>query len=359
MKKIAIVYSEPLEGSGLDSADTLDEVRLVEGALKELGYEYRTMPFSGQDGYMGLLYRLREFSPLVIFNLVEEIDGQERLHPAMAALYEIAGYPYTGASFDALVATTDKTITKAVLEANGLPTPKWQAYRGAQAASQGVNKVPIVAGEAVVTGGPWIVKPACEDASIGIDDESVFSDEKKLAEELPGVYERFGRQPILVERFVEGREFNVSLLGHADGSVEVFPPAEMLFVDWPAGKPRIVNYKAKWEEGSFEYENTVRTFKPENTPVESIRRIAIECWRVFGLRGYARVDMRLDQNNEPFVIEINANPCIAPWSGYVSAAKEAGYTEKELVRKIIDAALLDRDFFSKNPVFRKKTIPGR
>ncbi|MDP4282161.1 MAG: D-alanine--D-alanine ligase, partial [Bacteroidota bacterium] len=137
------------------------------------------------------------------------------------------------------------------------------------------------------------------------------------------------------------REFNLSILGGKQGP-QVMPPAEILFKDYPEGKPRIVGYNAKWTENSFEYNHTPRTFrfKKEDAPLlEELKKIALQCWQSFGLKGYVRVDFRVDRNKKPHVLEINGNPCIAPESGYVAATKQAGLKFQEVIQRIIEDAL--------------------
>lgn len=293
---------------------------------------------------MGSLHRS---APDIVFNLVEAIGADAGMHPLAAGLFEAAGYPFTGSGWGALFSTADKRIAKAVLAARGIPTPPWTSYpeerafrRPPGSRLQGARLNASCKKEKAKMHFPVIVKPACEDASIGITDGSVIRDERLFPKTLPSVYRRLGRKPLIIEQFIEGREFNVSIIGRRE-KPEVLPPAEMLFANWPGGglKPRIVNYKAKWRPGAFEYKNTVRTFKPAEAPLEEIRRICLACWEAFGLAGYARVDLRLDEKNGPFVIDVNPNPCIAPSAGFIAAAEEAGYTKKETVKMILEAAL--------------------
>ncbi len=323
--KIAVVYNEPDKGS-LDSMDILDELSTVTGGLDGLGLDYEVFPVAAVPGFCaGLLSGLEKFSPGLVFNLVEGVGGNYRLHPAMAALFEMAGYPHTGSPYDVLLATTDKTMAKGIMKAHGIKTPDWEIYKGGPFRPQ-VNT-------------PCIVKPSFEDASVGIDDSSLIIDADDLLEKAGSIYRKFHRRPVLIESFIPGREFNVSLLEKPDG-VEVFPLAEILFTNWPDKKPKIVNYNAKWVEDSFEYQNTPRTFAPAPAPFGEIRETALRCWDIFNLRGYARVDMRLDAEGTPYVIEVNANPCIAPWSGYLAAAKEAGCGPRDVMKRIIESALL-------------------
>ena len=364
--KVAVLYNEPdREKDNPDSRDVLEQVSMVNGALRALGHECEKIPVpsSGEAWEFPFLFlsSLRRFAPDAVFNLVEEIGADTRLHPLAAGLLEAAGYHFTGGGWSALFATTDKRVAKAMMAANGIPTSPWVSY------PEDKNRKQKLAF-------PVIIKPACEDASIGITDESIVPDERSLLKALPSIYKRLGRKPLLIEQFIDGREFNVSIIGRHENP-EVLPPAEMLFKNWPSagGKPRIVNYAAKWQPDAFEYQNTVRTFslkfKKDDTKtktLEEIKRICLACWEAFGLSGYARVDLRLDKENRPFVMEVNSNPCISPGSGFLSAARRAGYTKKDAVRMIIEAALSDRTESKVKPkkrfrpVFiRKKIKSGR
>jgi D-alanine-D-alanine ligase len=145
------------------------------------------------------------------------------------------------------------------------------------------------------------------------------------------------------ERFIDGREFNLSILAGVQGP-QVLPPAEIRF-DFPPGRKRIVDYRAKWDEESLEYRATRRSFEfaPDDAPLlERLESLALRCWRLFELKGYARVDFRVDGEGNPFVLEINANPCISPDSGFVAAAARAGILFWELACRIVADATKSR-----------------
>lgn len=322
--KVAIVYNDPV-AERPDSVDVLDQVTMVREALGNLGYDQLSFPVgSGTDPFSLLLSQLRQYSPAAVFNLFEGLNDDQRYCPMVASLFEMARIPYTGVPFPAILTTTDKIIAKSILTAYGLPTPPWQAYDG----DPGQIIVPP----------PWILKPAWEDGSVGIDDGSVVEDQETLLEKLRDMHGRHRGRQVLIEQYIDGREINVPLFEKAETGVEILPVSEILFEEWPAGKPKIVNYSAKWVEDSFEYENTQRTFAPENAPVDLIKDLALRCWRIFQLRGYARVDMRLDGRGNPYIIEINPNPCIGGESGFISSVREAGYTNEDFVREMVAVA---------------------
>jgi D-alanine-D-alanine ligase len=166
-----------------------------------------------------------------------------------------------------------------------------------------------------------------------------FQDEDRLRSRLQTYQQEAGRA-CFAEQYIDGREFNISLLAADDGP-QVLPPAEIDFSAYPEGKARIVDYKAKWIEHSFEYNNTPRTFEfpARDAPLlERVSRMAAQCWPLFGLRGYARVDFRVDDRGQPYILEINANPCLSPDSGFPAAGERAGFSYDELVRRIVAAA---------------------
>lgn len=184
-----------------------------------------------------------------------------------------------------------------------------------------------------------IVKPACEDASIGIDAQSVVRGGHGLSAELEARRRRFGGS-WFVERFVEGREVNVALLASDDG-VEVLPISEIQFVDFPPGRPRIVDYEAKWDPGSQAYLHTPRRMispNDERALCEELARIALVCHRVLDLGAYARIDLRVDADGRPFVLEANANPCLTSDAGFIAAAAQAGISFDQVVERIVNAS---------------------
>ena len=157
-----------------------------------------------------------------------------------------------------------------------------------------------------------------------------------LREECRHREEQTGR-PYFAERFIDGREFNLSLLGG-----KVLPPAEIDFSSFPAGKPRIVGQQAKWEQDSFEYQQTPRIFdfaSHDQPLLDRLRRDARQCWKVFDLNGFARVDFRVDQDGQPWILEVNVNPCLSPDAGFAAALQRAGIDFETAIQQILDDAL--------------------
>jgi D-alanine-D-alanine ligase len=215
-----------------------------------------------------------------------------------------------------------------MLQAAGIATPPW-ITSGGNAIGQTDTDT-------------YMIKPCWEDASVGLDDEAVLQTANReiLLSALQKRKKNLGMD-CFAEAYIDGREFNVALLS-IDGEVQILPAAEILFQNFPPGKLKFLDYRAKWVENSFEYDNTVRSFdiSPHDTAlIGSLRNIALAIWHLFGLRGYARVDFRVDQQGNPFVLEINANPCLSPDAGFAAALEQASIRYADAIDNIIRNAI--------------------
>jgi len=322
--RVAVLHNPPVTGKP-DSEDVVRQLEFVLDTLADGGYEPSAVPFvDGMEGVRSLAEQLSWLNPSVAFNLVEAVGDDPANHPAAAAFLDVMNIVYTGSPHDVLVTTTNKPVAKAILRASGITTPDWRVYE----LSAEIPHITL----------PCIVKPVREDASVGIHDSSVCTHDGMFAQRLREMSRQYG--PLLIEEYIEGREFNISLLENDQGDPEVLPPAEIRFRNWPEGKPRIVNYSAKWDNRTFEFHNTVREFPSSDDPVlRVVADSARQCWKRFGLRGYARVDMRVDAAGRVCVIEINANPCISPDAGFIAAANHASLSPGEVLDRIMNAAL--------------------
>jgi D-alanine-D-alanine ligase len=285
--------------------------------------------------------RLNEFQPEVVFNLVESLNGQGRLIHLFPALLDAMAMSYTGADTQALYFTSSKILAKRQMAQAGLPTPPWIGPYPPDMAAL-VN--PILP-EPFLTSADckirWLVKSVWEHASVGLDEtELVLSESvEEVRNLLPDQASRLGGA-CFAEAYIEGREFNLSLLAGPDGP-QVLAPAEIVFEDYPAEKPRIVGYRAKWATDSYEYNHTPRRFDfpPQETPLlQALATLAKRCWQVFGLDGYVRVDFRVDRNGRPWILEINSNPCLSPDAGFAAALQQSGLSFTEAIGRIVTAA---------------------
>jgi D-alanine-D-alanine ligase len=312
--KILVLHSDIGDNAPPEELDTLIAADAVADVLARRGHKVGQAPFRAVE----LEALLARTTPDIVFNLVEGVDGQGRLAPLAPQMLADLGMRFTGVSAKAMAVTNDKPLTKSMLREAGLATPGWAVS-------------PEWAG---LDGGQWIVKSALEDASLGLDDGCVVAGPQVLAR-AAACAAKFGGT-WFAERYVEGREFNIAVL---DG--RVLPMAEMRFEQWPAGKPRIVGYDAKWEEDSSGWRGTVRAFGVERDEPELAAKLKSACeqvWKLFALSGFARVDFRVDADGVPLILEINTNPCISPDAGFAAAAEEAGMDYGSLIEAIVKAA---------------------
>jgi len=315
---VAIVFNRVGHNAKPDEIDILDQVELIEKTLKELGYDTRKIMVDFKIDK--LIDELSTLKPDFVFNLVESIENNGEFLYFATAIYDYLKIPYSGVKTSGMFVTTNKPLAKKFMSLANINTPEW--FELTELHKLNKNK-------------SYLVKPKLEEGSLGFDDDLVFKGADVF--NFP-VINTLSINHFFIEEYIEGREFNVSVLGGNKGP-EVLPIPEMIFNDYPEGKPRIMGYKAKWEENSFEYDNTSRNFINETAEielVEKIRKICIDCWNLFELSGYVRVDFRLDEYNNPFVLEVNANPCITPGSGFYVACNQAGYSFAEATARIIE-----------------------
>jgi D-alanine-D-alanine ligase len=316
-KRCCILFNQPGEGALADELDVLEQVEFIEKHLIELGFDVYRKGITSL--FMKEIEDVTTEKPDFVFNLVESINNKGELSYFIPALLNLNSIPYSGNSLEAIFTTTSKILTSRILFSAGISNPK--------------SFLPSEH-HMLIPGNKYIVKPVWEDGSLGITEESVFIfNNNGVAERLKALDDTHW----FIQDFIEGREFNISVLSGSNGP-QIMPPAEIVFKNYTGNKPRIVDFKAKWEMESFEYTNTVREFPGNDLdPVlkEKLMSIALKCWHIFALKGYARVDMRTDENNNPYVIEINANPCISPDGGFVAATKQAGLKFNDVLLRII------------------------
>ncbi len=323
--KVAILYNIPGEGSARSKTEMeaeLEVLETVEGAkmsLEAAGIE--AVPLSCS---LEALFSLKNFD--LVFNLAEGFLDDLRAEPNVAGFIELLGVPYTGSSPRALEIARDKGLSKLVLEREGIPTPRFQLFQTGEEKSS--------------LDFPVIIKPALEDASIGITSDSIAKDETDLRAKVARVLLTY-RQPALVEEYIEGREVNAALIIGPDGA-EVLPISEIVF-NLPEGVPKILGFEAKWIEDSPLFQKTPPRCPADIEPrlLERIEDLARRACSVLGVDNYARVDFRIrDVDGEPLVIEVNPNPCINPsGSGFARAAAAAGMDYPELIERIARSAL--------------------
>lgn len=328
--RIAVVHNTVPADGAPDEQDVIAQADAVTDALRELGH--KPVRLACGLNLSRVQSELHAVGPQMVFNLVESLDGTGRLLHLFPFMLDAMGLPYTGTGAEALMLTSSKLLAKSLLESAGLPTPAWVACRSAHCL--GFIRRPRE------DAGRWIVKSVWEHASVGLDAEAILeATSSHLLDSL--LEERVSRLggACFAETFIDGREFNLSLLEDSDGP-RILPPAEIIFEGFEAGQARIVDYQAKWDPDSYAYHHTPRRFDfdaADEGLLEELRSLALECWQLFGLRGYARVDFRVDRRGRPWILEINANPCLSPDAGFAAAVHQAGMSLSEAVGRIVEA----------------------
>jgi D-alanine-D-alanine ligase len=320
--RVLILHSHIPPDAPPDDQDTLRQAAAIEAALSRRGHDPIRGVFIPDEAGMDTL--IARENPDVVFNLVESLWGRGVYAPLAPAILATLGVPFTGADAPAMAACTDKILTKRILEAARLPTPAWAEAPHWRGLDQG----------------RWIVKSVTEDASLGLDDDAVVAGKKAVVARAQERAARYGGR-WFAERYVHGREFNVALI-ERDGEPQLLPIGEMVFQRWEAKKPRIVGYAAKWQEETPEYHSTTRTYgwhEREPDLKHSLEQLSRACWDLFGLKGYTRVDFRVDGRGRPFILEVNPNPCLEPDAGVAASCAQAGLPYDELIEHIVRAAL--------------------
>ena len=317
-KKILIVTNKLSSNAGADELDVLEQAELVGSSCVKLGYEVARME-------MGLnletaIDQIRNAQPEILFNLVESLDNKGEFAFIAPSIFSSLGIPYSGSPVTPMFLTSNKVLAKRELVRLKLPTPQWVSVNETTSLDPDTH---------------YILKPIWEEGSLDLDESSVFEGKDERMKE---VAKSKSKAHYFIEEYIEGREFNISILAGSNGP-EVLPPAEMEFRDFPAGKPKILGYQSKWDEQSFEYSHTSRTFQArEKDKALHTRLVGLceACWSGFGLKGYARIDFRVTEDGIPLIIDINANPCLSLSGGFAAALDQAGYSFTEAVRRILE-----------------------
>jgi D-alanine-D-alanine ligase len=331
-KRIAVLYNIDYEDTRPDTdpawaarAEVGHVAEAIGAALRDAGCDAQLIPVDGD--LADLRARLLDLEPDCAFNLCESLAGDARLESAVPLLLELLGVPFTGSPPEVLSFGLRKDRVKQRLRAAGISTPE--------------GRVLSRVGDPCDLPFPLIVKPVREDGSVGIWRTSVVHDEVQLARAVGAVMATL-RQPCLVEQFIEGREFNVALLGHP--TPRVLPLSEIDFGGLPAGAPHIVSYDAKWSSGSEDDLGTVPILHPVlgSAVAARVRRVATDAFRAVGVRDYGRVDVRLAAGGVPYVVDVNPNCDLSPSAGMACAAGAFGIDFRALVGLLVRYALRRR-----------------
>lgn len=302
-----VVCHEEVDAGKPDMADTLDQVTFVSRILKKLGHRVETLVFSSDISRFK--QSLKELNPGIVFNMVESFEGKGYNSFRFPELLESLKIPFTGGSSKALLLTADKATMKAVLEKAFVKTPKTFDARN-------------------FVLGTYIVKALAEHASIGLDHTCIV--DAKTPQDVLAVMQRKEKDmagATIAEEYIEGAEY---IMGMIAGS-----PLPASRIAYENGM-KILDYSSKWYDESNSFKCTEPVFDVPKEMEKKLQTIAKKCWKAFDMKGYARVDFRVNGKGEVFVIDINVNPCIS--AGFMNMARKKGLTEEEVLQKILTEA---------------------
>jgi D-alanine-D-alanine ligase len=332
--RIAFLYNEATEDPALAAEEEQPTLSPVVSGLRRLGHEVSCVACTLD--LASIRRRLLRARPEVAFNRVESLGGSDAMMAAIPLLLETMQIPYTGCSSEALAATASKVAVKQQLVRAGLPTPGWVTSDGRfHAADQKSRGRPRAASKT-----RFILKSVYEHSSFQLGDESIIDAPPGAAVKraIRRCEAKTGR-PFFAEEFIEGREFNLSILGQRP---VVLPPAEIDFSELPPGKPHIVSRDAKCDASTFEFHHTPRRFDfppGDRALLNQLRVLAGGAAQLFNVRGYARVDFRCDESGQAWILEVNSNPCVSPNAGFMAAMERAGYPFDDALARLLDDAL--------------------
>jgi len=356
MKKlrVALIYNAYTDSQPDEKADTgslhylRQMIRGIARGLRRLRHEVVVMPLAGD---LSVLQRkLDRLRPDIVFNQYDDVVHGALYEMRVAAFIRMLGYPMTGSPALGLGLSRDKYMSLSLLKGAGLPVPPSTTI---------VERLGDI--DEYKWTFPLIVHAAREHAGIGLDRNSVVDTKTALKDKAREILRTY-KQPALVQHFLKGREFNVGLIGGR--KVQVLPLAEVDYSHLPRAIPPIMSYAAKWVETSVEYRRTeiICPARVDAAMTALIGKTAVKAFRAVGGWGYGRVDIRLDENGEPVILEVNCNPCLDSGMGLARSAEEAGIGYPQLLQTIIKAAFEGPPYDMHLPIFtlgNARLVKGR
>ena len=320
-----LVPPETLDGaSEKEMAEWKTEFDVL-ATLREMGHD--AFPVGVKDDLGVLRAAIQEKKPDVAFNLLEEFHGVGLYDQHVVSYLELMRLPYTGCNPRGLTLTHDKPLMKKILSYHRIPTPRFVTFRKG-------NKVRPTRRLRY----PLLVKSAIEDASLGISQASVVTNDQKLVERVEFVFDQIGTEA-MVEEYIEGRELYVGVMGNH--RLATFPIWEMIFANLPEGVPRIATARVKWNE-KYQKKIGLETRAAEDLPPGSPQKIAALCKRIYrhlSMSGYGRMDLRLAEDGKIYVLEANANPNLAYGEDFAESAEAMGIEYEVLLTRILNLGL--------------------
>jgi D-alanine-D-alanine ligase len=328
---VLLLHNLNEEWTGEERLEAAGAAETLASALREFGHPVVNVPVT--DGDLSGLVGGFDREGCIVLNWCEELPGIAHGDARVAEILEENGFTYTGSPASILAMSWQKETIKEINVQRGLPTPRGHVYRTSRVSDWRIF--------------PAIVKPACEHCSHGITSEAVVLDGVQLRERVQYVLDVFGKAA-LVEEFIDGREFHVSLWGNE--TVELLPPAEMNFDDFGDVRDRLCTYEAKFLPGSRHYEG-IRTILPApltDTEFQDLSRIAIAAYQAHGCRDYARLDIRL-RDGVFYILDVNPNPDLSADASMACAAEIAGISYGALGSRLVNLASPRHHVFGVRP----------
>ncbi|MDP4116182.1 MAG: ATP-grasp domain-containing protein [Bacteroidota bacterium] len=320
-----------LEMNDLSETSLVAEIENAAALLKNYYSTVNTLAVT--NDIQDFIKRLKLYNPDVIFNFVEAVEGISSYEFCIAGLYELLDFDYTGNRPITLGNCLNKERAKRILKAYNINTPSSFTFKYGEVSD--INKIDL--------NYPVILKLLTEDASIGISENSVVNNADELKKQIEYLFAEY-KTNVIAEEYIEGRELNAAVLGG-----RIMPVSEIKFDGLPEGLPKIVTYEGKWMAESVYYKNTVPQCPADLSAglKAVVEDIALKAYRALDCRDYARVDIRVNKEGVPFVIEINPNPDISTDSGFARAASAAGLSYAELLMSISGFALERKKYDTK------------
>ncbi|MFH1427372.1 MAG: ATP-grasp domain-containing protein, partial [Patescibacteria group bacterium] len=313
--------------------------RNVETILKERGYKTTFFDF---NNLTKVFNKLKDSNVDLVFNLCERINNSSLLEPHASSIFDIFQLPYTGSNPFTLALCIDKIRVKKLLTYHGIPTSKWDYAYNIEDKIDDELKYPL------------IVKPANSDNSIGITNNSVVTNKKELKREMEKIIKGLN-SPALVEEYIAGDEYDVPIIGSEDDDLRVLPLSRSIFDKLPKGYWHIYPYDSKWGKKSVYSKIIVEEpAKSGNKKLESlITEISLDTYNILDCHDYGRVEVKVDRNNNPYVLELNPNPSINVNNCLPRVAKLAGMDYGDFLEEIIRMAI--KRYKNKPPYYHLQT----
>jgi D-alanine-D-alanine ligase len=330
LSRIIVLYNTDYdaEACATDVVSVEASAQDLAKALTDAGFATELYGLHGRE-VLGVLDRIRAAAPDLVFNLCESMAGDPRNEPTFVGLLDLFEVPYTGTDLLGLASCLHKQRAKDILIARGIPTPPHRFL----ATLDALDDPALDALDY-----PWFVKLAHEDASVGITEENLVVTAAQLRRRTRDLMAEFD-QPVIAERYIDGRELNVALVGNG-ADLQILPLHEIDFAAMPPDRPRIVSYAAKWDEHHVDYAGTKPVPLRDASPafIANVERVARDAWAAMGLRDYGRIDLRVDADHTPWVIDVNPNPDLSPDAGVARSARLAGMSYPQLISHIAEVA---------------------